>query len=90
LHYPKNAPSRDIINEYFVPKEIPIHTLYLENRAYSDFKDFSDLTKGECSYLNIGASDAGEKLTGVVSRKILEKIGGSELVASYNKTFGFT
>ena len=48
------------------------------------------MTKGKSSYLDVDDAEAGEILTGVVSRSVLLKIGGAKLVDAYNDSFGFT
>jgi hypothetical protein len=75
--------------EHLSAKSIPIHAFYVHERAESNFQEISQRTGGVCGRLDINSSEGAEMLTGVVTRILLDNIGGAELVQAYDVKFGF-
>lgn len=71
---------------------IKVHSFYVHSNARQAFQAMSDQSGGECNYLDVDSPDAGENLTHLVTRHILNQQGGSAkgaaLVAAYDAKYG--
>jgi len=70
-------------------KEIPVHAFYINEYAKENFEEIARRSGAKYGFLNIGSEQGAEMLTGVVTSRILDNIGGVELVAAYEEKFGF-
>jgi len=52
--------------------------MYLDKDAKVSFQEISSKSGGDSVSLNVMKSDAVEKLTGVVSTKVLQNVGGKQ------------
>ena len=59
-------PTFDVL-QTFNQKNIPIHTMYLDQEARKDFNRISHCTNGKCSELQVSSPDAADKLTDTIS-----------------------
>lgn len=68
---------------------IPIHTLYIEQRAKKNFEYIAQKTNGKCSFLDIHSQNGEKLLTDLITKEILRNVGeqrglGDKLVKAYN------
>jgi len=66
---------------------VKVNCFYLTEKAKSCFEEISNCTGGVCQELKIGAPDASDKLTHVVSVSTLRAAGGDGLASAYRKAF---
>src|SRR3990167_4051609 len=74
----------------FKSASVPVHTFYLDKGCQSQFSQFATETGGQCSELNINASDGADALTHLVTKEILRKAAGEQgeaAVQDYIKRF---
>lgn len=69
-------------------KDISVHCYYLDNSAKQKFNEIATQTGGKCDHLDIFSEKGPEMLINHLTVKVLEKIGGSELVKVYHKKYG--
>jgi hypothetical protein len=75
--------------EQLAAKKIPVHAFYVKDHARSNFEEIAERTGGKCGPLNIDSEEGAEMLTGVVTRRLLDSVGGATLVAAYDAKFGY-
>eukprot|EP01051_Picozoa_sp_SAG22_P005881 SAG22_NODE_363_length_11694_cov_40.815783_20_plen_235_part_00 len=68
--------------------EISVHTFYVADYAKDDFERAARETGGCHGELDVNSSAGAELLTGAVTTRILDSVGGEELVAAYREKFG--
>ena len=73
-------------------KNIPVHAFYLDNGAKLNFEEISAATGGKSEFLKINSAAGSDRLTNLVTEKILNSVGqargkGDELVQAYRKKF---
>ena len=71
---------------------IPVHAFYLDNGAKLNFEEISAATGGKSEFLKINSAAGSDRLTNLVTEKILNSVGqargkGDELVQAYRKKF---
>ncbi|KAL4496937.1 hypothetical protein ABPG72_002093 [Tetrahymena utriculariae] len=69
-------------------QKIPVHCLYLNDKAQNNFEEISKITEGKCQKLDINSENGSQQLTDLITESILNSIGGEELVQSYQRLFG--
>jgi hypothetical protein len=57
--------------------------------ARSNFEEIAERTGGKSGPLDINSEEGAEMLTGVVTRRLLDNVGGAALVAAYDTKFGY-
>ena len=68
-------------------KGIPVHAFYVKNSAKASFEKIAITTNGHHGMLDIDSPEGAEKLTQVVTERILEDLGGVELVELYRAKY---
>jgi hypothetical protein len=75
-----------------VQNGIKVHAFYVHSKARQAFTAMSEQTNGDCQALDVDSPEAGEELTNLVTRHILNQQGGSAkgaaLVAAYDAKYG--
>ena len=74
--------------EQLQQKGIPIHTLYLQDRAKEQFEQFSDSTCGESNYLDMNSPASADLFVETVNVMILKSKRYPPLLESYRKSYG--
>ena len=71
--------------------QIPVHAFHVDSRARASFEEISQKTGGVSESLDINSEAGAERLTRLVTERVLENIGGKErgaaLVAAYRAKF---
>jgi hypothetical protein len=68
-------------------KEIPVHAFYVAESARLAFEEISRATNGQSGALDIHSPAGAEKLTEIVTERILSNLGGDALVDLYRQTY---
>jgi hypothetical protein len=69
-------------------KSVPVHTLYLQDRAKQQFTEFANTTAGSSFYLNVNDANSADMLVEIVNVQILKSMGDPNLLESYKKSYG--
>eukprot|EP00732_Lithocolla_globosa_P002131 Lithocolla_globosa_v1_NODE_1296_length_2695_cov_5.603638.p2 type:complete len:165 gc:universal NODE_1296_length_2695_cov_5.603638:543-49(-) len=74
---------------------IPVHSFYINSGAEATFTEIASVTGGECGPLDVNSPAGAERLTQVITERILENLGGemgAQLVDDYRAHFckGYT
>ena len=73
-------------------RAIPIHAFYVGEEARSNFEEIAFETGGKCEFLDVNSLSGGDRLTDVISTRILSDVGEingikEELVKDYLKKY---
>lgn len=68
-------------------KGIPVHAFYVKSSAKASFEKIAITTTGHYEMLDIDSPEGAEKLTQIVTERILEDLGGVELVKLYRAKY---
>lgn len=72
-------------------KEIPVHTFYVKGSCGGDarpsFEQIARATGGHCEPLDIDSLAGAERLTQLVTERILDNLGGAALVELYREKY---
>lgn len=73
-------------------KNIPVYSFYLHQGAKNNFMEISSFTGGRCEELDINSSDGADRLTNIVTERILASVGqargiGDKLANEYKNRF---
>jgi hypothetical protein len=68
-------------------KGIPVHAFYVKDSPRQSFQEIARVTNGESGSLDIDSAEGAEKLTQLVTERILKNLGGGELVELYRKKY---
>ncbi len=71
-----------------VERKIPVHAFYVKPEARSSFQAIASATGGESDALDIHSSAGADKLTDLVTKRILNTLGGDRLVDMYEERYG--
>ncbi len=66
---------------------VPIHAFYVKQSAMGSFQHIAQVTGGVSESLDIDSPEGAERLTQVVTERILDNLGGADLVAAYREKF---
>ena len=69
-------------------KGIPIHTLYLAEKAEACFSQISTQTDGQTFFLDVSSAASADKLVEVVNVQILKCMDNPDLLESYKQEYG--
>lgn len=68
-------------------KQIPVHAFYVDADAKASFEEIATISGGISGELDIDSAEGAERLTQVVTERILENIGGGALVELYRAKY---
>eukprot|EP01061_Rhynchopus_euleeides_P022327 TRINITY_DN3636_c0_g1_i2.p1 TRINITY_DN3636_c0_g1~~TRINITY_DN3636_c0_g1_i2.p1 ORF type:complete len:2096 (+),score=647.50 TRINITY_DN3636_c0_g1_i2:904-6288(+) len=71
-------------------KGIPVHAFYVafDDAVKTCFEGLAHKTGGQCGPLNVATAEGHERLTQLVSERVLDSIGGADLLQRYRAKFG--
>ncbi len=67
--------------------DIPVHAFYLEYGAKASFEKIAMYTNATHRKLDIDSSSGKDLLTDIITRRILDSIGGQDLVNAYDREY---
>lgn len=70
-----------------VEKEIPVHAFHVHTAAATSFAKIAAATGGVSEALDINSSAGAERLTQLVTERILNNIGGASLIEAYREKY---
>lgn len=68
-------------------RRLPVHAFYVRDAAKTAFAQIAQATGGECEALDIDSPSGAERLTQLVTERILSDLGGDELIKAYRRKY---
>jgi hypothetical protein len=74
-------------------RDVTIHSFFVDRSAEVAFRGIAEATGGECDFLDVQSDSGAQRLTDLMTSRILNDVGGedygAQLVTAYRAKYGF-